>query len=115
MSKYVFVYGTLKRGEINERLMDGTKFITTGTIANAGLVSTGYFPGLVLGKCPPSCYARGEVYEIYRSYVLPTLDHLESEGRLFKRVVVPVMVEKTTDKTQHSTVLGICFTNEFTD
>ena len=36
MSEYVFVYGTLKRGGINERLMEGTEYIADGVIPNAG-------------------------------------------------------------------------------
>lgn len=97
MSKYVFVYGTLKRGEINERLMDnGTTYVADGVIENAGLVSMGYFPGLVLGQCPSSYYAQGEVYEMSHPSVLDTLDHLESEGRLYKRIIVPVKTKNMT-------------------
>ncbi len=90
MSEYVFVYGTLKRGGINERLMEGTEYIADGVIPNAGLLVMPGYPGLLLGKCPEDMYAKGEIYEIYRSYVLDTLDHLEQEGILYKRVMVPV-------------------------
>ena len=99
MSKYVFVYGTLKKGEINERLMDnGTTYVADGVIENAGLVSMGYFPGMVLGACHPCFYAQGEIYEMSHPSVLDTLDHLESEGHLYKRIIVPV---KTKDMTIH--------------
>ncbi len=103
MSEYVFVYGTLKRGGINERLMEGTEYVADGVIPNAGLLAMPGYPGLLLGKCPEDMYARGEIYriegtELYessasmnRDRVLATLDTLEQEGLLYKRVVVPVL------------------------
>jgi len=95
MSEYVFVYGTLKRGELNERLMEGSEYVADGMVTNAGLLNMPGFPGLLLGRCPEELYAQGEVYEIYHSYVLDTLDALESEGRMYKRIKVPVELDRT--------------------
>ncbi len=103
MSDYVFVYGTLKRGGINERLMEGTDYVADGVISNAGLLNMPGFPGLLLGNCPEDMYARGEIYKIEdpgvhepafaynMNRVLATLDHLEQEGKLYKRIIIPVV------------------------
>lgn len=102
MSDYIFVYGTLKRGGVNERLMDGTHYVADGMIRCAALLNMPGFPGLLLGKCPEDMYAKGEVYKIdgaedfgvsaeERDRVLATLDFLEQEGRIYKRVILPVV------------------------
>ncbi len=94
MSDYIFVYGTLKRGGVNERLMAGTKYVTDGMITCAALLNMPGFPGLLLGKCPEDMYAQGEVYKIdaeASGRVLERLDFLEQEGRIYKRIIVPVV------------------------
>ena len=74
---YVFVYGTLRRGQVNDinRLQPAPRWIGQGCIQGT-LVDLGWYPGLLLqGQTP----VQGEVYE-----VMPTLlAHLdEIEGLL---------------------------------
>ena len=92
MTDYVFVYGTLKRGEPNQTLMCGTRYVADGILNNAGLIDLGGFPGLVLGHCWPKDFAKGEIYEILDNDVISTLDRLESVGHLYTRVMIPVAV-----------------------
>lgn len=91
--KLVFVYGTLKRGHGNNRLLRNAIFIGEAVTDDNFVMYRIGFPYIAhedstvgeeekanLGK------VRGEVYEIDSEGTLQNLDRLESEGSFYKRV-----------------------------
>lgn len=69
----VFVYGTLKRGFSNNRLLDTSEFITTATMNQVKMLNIGAFPGVVEA---PESQVQGELWEVPES-ALGSLDALE--------------------------------------
>lgn len=94
----VFVYGTLKRGHGNHRLLEGCVHLgecitlQTFVLHNVGFPVTFFKP-----KGHP---VMGELYEIpdsIREQVLHRLDRLEGEGRMFRRETVRVLPLANTE------------------
>lgn len=83
----VFVYGTLKRGFCNHYLLENQKFLgTTRTAPQFDIFAfdkSNPFPIMTEGTERVS----GEVYEVDDT-AIKRLDVLESEGRLYHRVVI---------------------------
>jgi gamma-glutamylcyclotransferase (GGCT)/AIG2-like uncharacterized protein YtfP len=78
--RYVFVYGTLRAGEINDigraatrHGIDAPRLIGTATV-NGRLYDFGAYPGLVLDASAGP--VRGDVYEVDDALV-PVLDEIE--------------------------------------
>ena len=73
----VFVYGTLRRGFINNdatlAFRDGATFITEGTLAGA-LYSVGWYPALIEGE---EGEVHGEVWQITAPGIMHILDDYE--------------------------------------
>lgn len=89
----VFVYGTLKRGGRNHRLLSGAEFVGLArTERKYRLIDCGPYPALIEHAAEP-LEITGELYRISASLqpsLLPALDELEDEGVLYRRIVVPV-------------------------
>lgn len=83
ISKFLFVYGTLRRGYSNHRRLENAKFVQEDTISGFTMHSLGGFPGLVQG----SSVIFGEVYEI-NDQILQSCDYLEGYPRFYNRKVV---------------------------
>lgn len=81
----VFVYGSLKKGFSNHRVIHGAKFLGDDTTLEDAwfMFSMGGFPGVVSGNG----YISGEVYEV-DDEVLKDLDRLEGNGNFYTREVV---------------------------
>lgn len=86
-SQFVFVYGTLKAGHRNHRLLDHADQIAVNVRLEGFLMFdvAGAFPAVVRG----SSTIIGEVYRI-DDETLADLDYLESNGRLYCRELVDV-------------------------
>ena len=73
----VFVYGTLRRGFINNdatlAFRDGATFLTKGTLPG-GLYSVGWYPALIEGE---DGRVHGEVWQITRPGIMHILDDYE--------------------------------------
>ena len=73
----VFVYGTLRRGFINNdatlAFRGGATFLTTGTLAG-GLYSVGWYPALIEGE---EGRVTGEVWELTTPGLMHVLDDYE--------------------------------------
>ena len=81
----IFVYGSLKKGCYNDRLMKSSKFIDNGTIENMILYSLGAFPAILpAGKNEKAFAIKGEIYEV-SSETLNILDKLEGNGYFYTR------------------------------
>lgn len=91
MSDLIFVYGILKSTE--STMMDHCTFIAKGIAQGCALIELGGCPGLFPCRVSPGGYAKGEVYragDIER--VLRQLDQVEQEGKLYKRVCMPIHI-----------------------
>lgn len=87
--KKVFVYGTLKRGHGNHRLLKDSKFLGEASI-KSDMYSLGAFPA-ISGKGEREAY--GEVFEVDEP-TMERLDRLEGYPHFYNRKVV---------ETQHGT------------
>lgn len=92
MSSNVFVYGTLKRGHGNNRLLEGCVFLgECVTLQTFKLYNVGFPVTFFQSKGHP---VLGELYEIPDSIhdkVIGRLDALEGEGRMYRRETVRVL------------------------
>lgn len=85
----VFVYGTLKNGHGNHRLLASSKFLGRSYIEGRyKMLSMGGFPGLVAAATLPECRISGEVYQVSEE-VFQALDYLEGHPRFYERMKVP--------------------------
>jgi hypothetical protein len=67
LPRFIFVYGTLKRGHYNNRLLSHATFMGEAlTAPNCTLIKLGGFPGLLFGG---DTAVKGEVYEVSDSEV----------------------------------------------
>lgn len=96
----VFVYGTLKKGKSNHRLIE--EFNCLGEATTKGtLYDLGPFPALVLEPTNDTIY--GELYDVNTKYGIERLDYLEgydpsSHSNFYDRVEVDCVL-KDTNKT----------------
>jgi gamma-glutamylaminecyclotransferase len=85
MRQRVFVYGTLRRGEVNHHLLAGAKYLGNHrTEPRFTMYDLGAYPGLGRGG---STMVAGEVYQVSEA-VLCRLDRLEDYPRLYDRVLI---------------------------
>ena len=81
----IFVYGTLRRGEYNNRLLEGAKFKGVfNTVPEYELRNFGVFPGLMQDG---STSIRGEVYEVDNE-TLSDLDFHEGHPTFYCRSLI---------------------------
>lgn len=82
MTRQVFVYGSLRRGEGNHRILTTARFVTLARTARAyTLVDLGAYPGLLEG----GTYAVvGEIYEV-DAHTLAALDRMEGHPTFYER------------------------------
>lgn len=101
---YIFVYGTLKRGEQNHQLISGAKFVDVGYVQGCVLFDLGGCPAMMPGGSRQvdtvTYVAKGEVYSVPDaewSGTLARLDKLEREGSLYLRVKLNVCTKTSGD------------------
>ena len=88
MKQYVFVYGTLKEGYGNHRLLNRAKFVGPGvTVSGDFKMLDGGFPMVLTGGL---FHIKGELYEVSDQETLSNLDRLEGVPHLFNRHSVQV-------------------------
>ncbi|MEY6432676.1 gamma-glutamylcyclotransferase family protein [Thioalkalicoccus limnaeus] len=86
MEHRVFVYGTLRRGQVNHRRLSGHPLLGEHrTDPCFSLYDLGAYPGLVRGGATPVC---GEIY-LVNARTLRYLDRLEDYPRLYSRILIP--------------------------
>jgi len=76
----VFVYGSLKKGFHNHRILERSECVGRGSVDNANLYSLGSFPALVNG----GGVVKGEVYEADEE-TMSRLDTLEGHPNFYRR------------------------------
>jgi gamma-glutamylaminecyclotransferase len=77
----LFVYGTLKKGFGNHRLLEGQKLLGNATICGYEMYSMGNYPAI---RQANEGYIHGELYEI-EDTLWPRLDRLEGVPYLYTR------------------------------
>lgn len=96
-SHYVFIYGTLKRGFRNHRVIEQEEYVGPASTGNnySMVVTSGtqapfpiVFPD---GRGDKMGAIYGEVYKV-RPRTIRELDYLESNGTMYKRAITPVYV-----------------------
>jgi gamma-glutamylaminecyclotransferase len=89
-SSNVFVYGSLKRGFVNHRVLARARFLGAGVTAPCfAMVDLGPYPGVV----PGNFVVTGEVYSVAPT-TLASLDRLEANGRVYQRRIVPITLSR---------------------
>lgn len=93
MGKFVFVYGTLKRGERNHHRMAGARLVGTAVTRDAAFTLTEQASVSTPGRTTPSVSPggahriAGEIYEVDDT-VLAALDSFERVGLDYERRTV---------------------------
>lgn len=80
MTELVFVYGTLKKGFGNHRLLAKAKFIAPAFIINGKMIDLGAFPAVMEGDMD----IEGEIYAVDEN-TLASLDRLEGHPTFYER------------------------------
>jgi len=109
-SFYVFVYGTLKRGQSNHSLLERAEYLMEATTCDKFRMFHVGFPVMMadVKDGRPVGRVRGEVYKVNESQ-LRRLDNLESEGQMYKRLPIHV----TTKQDRLLTVLAYIGVEDF--
>jgi len=97
LTENVFVYGTLLRGNINEGLLKEGRLVGRGIVHGLALFDVNpSYPGAVkaFGK-----KVRGEVFAVDAA-MLAKLDRLEHNGLLYRREIMPVLLEGSGKKVE---------------
>jgi len=84
---FVFVYGTLRRGEPLHYMMRDAKFVSEGRIADdhfLALYDLGPYPAVSICRDDVRHEVLGELYECDQ-ILIDRLDRVESEGSLYHR------------------------------
>jgi gamma-glutamylaminecyclotransferase len=90
MTNLFFVYGTLKRGEGNHRLLEDSKYVGKGlTLATYKAYHCG-FPAV--SPDDEGLPMLGELYNVDSHLVVQALDRLESNGSFYTRIIRPVKI-----------------------
>jgi gamma-glutamylcyclotransferase (GGCT)/AIG2-like uncharacterized protein YtfP len=95
MQTPVFVYGTLIRGQRNNRLLSESEFLGQAELNDYAMYDLFYFPGI---KANPGSKVKGELYMVDES-TLEALDKLEGDGYLYVRQKVKVLLDGTSVPT----------------
>lgn len=90
MSVKLFVYGTLKNGRSNHRVLEGADFISTGVVYGM-ILHKG--PGFPYATNCPGKLVHGELYELDD---LDRCDRLEGYPNHYNRKLVPVETNEGT-------------------
>lgn len=83
----IFVYGSLKEGQLNHRLLEmgGAKFVAFDCIkGDWWLADYEHFPGIVRDDAAVDVKVFGEIYEV-NAECLAAVDMLEDHPHLFRR------------------------------
>ena len=97
----VFVYGTLKHGFWNNRLLENAEYVGNALIEGLDLFSLGGFPGVVDG----TGRVVGEVYMV-DDLELKHLDRLEGNGSFYTREQRNTLLYQTPDGTDKNNYIG---------
>ena len=93
MSHLVFVYGTLRKGFHNNRLLANSHFEGIGSAYGVKLYNAGLYPAALID---PKSALVGEIYEVDDN-TLARLDMLEGVPHLYRRETVDCDLDDDSD------------------
>lgn len=116
MNRYVFVYGTLKRGGHNHSVLGHSKFISDGVTEELFTMYDGPFP-IVTDEVREgySGHVEGEIYLVDDEEVWKALDILEGVPYLYIRKDVKVDADWRYDETDSYTCVMYVASNNTED
>lgn len=85
ITQQVFVYGSLRRGMHNHRLMSKAEFVAEASLSGFSMYQVSSFPAIV----PGNGSVKGEIY-LVDGATLARLDRLEGHPRMYRRELVTV-------------------------
>ncbi|WP_017981095.1 gamma-glutamylcyclotransferase family protein [Methanocaldococcus villosus] len=88
--QYIFVYGTLRRGFWNNKLLKNSKFIGKGRTKEKYAMYADIIPYVVEDE--KVSHIVGEVYEVDEE-ILKKIDALEDHPHCYRRKKVPIILE----------------------
>lgn len=88
---FVFVYGTLKKGHGNHKLLQTSEFLGQAFLPKAKMLDLGSFPALIPGTHQDQAIC-GELYRV-DDLVLRHLDYLEGHPRFYERREVQIFAQ----------------------
>ena len=88
LTNLVFVYGTLKKGFGNHRLLAKAKFIAPAFIMDGKMLNLGAFPAVIAGDMD----IEGEIYSVDKD-TLASLDRLEGHPTFYERKQVEAYLD----------------------
>lgn len=84
----VFLYGSLKRGQMNHNIVEKSTFIDCGiTEEHYNMYAYDNFPMLI--ESEEESNIRGEIYEV-SDEILESIDFLESNGEFYERKLIKI-------------------------
>ena len=86
----IFVYGTLRNGYGNHRLIVGEQLVGNATTIQKYHMTASGIP--FVAHTPKTSHIFGEIYEVSEEKI-PSLDHLEGHPCWYKREAVPVRLD----------------------
>ena len=86
MTNLVFVYGTLKKGFVNHRLLEKANFLGEAYLPRTKMIHLGAYPAVIAGGTKE---VMGEMYQIDDT-TLARLDRLEGHPSFYERRQVKV-------------------------
>lgn len=84
--EYVFVYGTLKRGYGNHRVLGDSEFISEGITIDVFTMYNGGFPFVSSSKEEGLGWVKGEIFRVTDKNVWKALDRLEGVPHMYVRL-----------------------------
>lgn len=94
MKVYVFVYGTLKMGHVNNHILSDAKFISDGKTCDKFQmypVLGGAYPFVI--KSEKVNHIVGEVYEVREQAILDSLDVLEGYPEYYLKELTDIVID----------------------
>lgn len=105
----ILVYGSLKKGYGNHRLLERATFLGQATtVPSFTLLDLGHFPGIVRSGSTP---VMGELYEV-DAETLARLDRLEGHPGFYRREAIDVVLEDGSLATVEGYVLPLSWLHE---
>ena len=109
MSELVAVYGSLRKGLGNHRVLGDSKLVSTGIVQGFGMYSMGGFPALTTLANKTDVVV--EVYEVDND-TMRRLDRLEGYPHFYNRVPVPIHLNEGEDGVESYLTAWIYFIDD---
>ncbi len=97
IEKYIFIYGSLKKGFDNHDILKDAKYVSKAeTIRSFAMFeeTSGNYPYLLKEKNKGYSKIKGELYKVYRKDILKDIDYFEGAPDYYKRERIKIKTRK---------------------